>query len=114
MLVILPIGNLGMRINTALQVTDYVFSPQEIAEAAVQYINGDVDCAMDHLFREINALDETFVDLPYATPSDQVLKKVIGHVGREINSSLFNLYRDVCIPRFVSAGEHHITLTVEL
>lgn len=114
MLVILPLGNLAARIDRALQVTDYVFSAEEIAEAAVHYINGDVDCALDQLFRKINALDEAFVDLPYNTPSDQVLKKVIGQVGREINTNLFNLYHDVCIPHFVSAGEHQVVLTVDM
>jgi len=113
MLVTLSVGHLTHRAHNALQNTDYAFTPAEILNAAVHCINGDIDCAMDNLFGEINKLDDSFADLPYDTASDRVLMDVIKRTSREINTTLYRLCNGVMLPRFVNAGQHHLTLTLE-
>jgi len=113
MLVTLSVGHLTHKAHNALQNTDYAFTPVEILNAAVHCINGDIDCAMDNLFGEINKLDDSLADLPYDTPSDRVLMDVIKTASREINTTLYRLCNGVMIPRVVDAGQHHLTLTLE-
>lgn len=113
MLVTLSVGHLVTQARNTLQTTDYTFTPAEILNAAVNCINGDIDCAMDNLFSEINKLDDDFANLPYDTPSDHVLKDVIKTTGREINTTLYRLCNGVLLPRFIEAGTHHLTLTLE-
>lgn len=113
MLVTLSVGPLVQKASQALFTTDYCFTATELLEAAVHCINGDIDCAMDHLFCDINAQDESLATLPYDTPSDLVLKDVIKKTSREINTTLYRLCNGIMLPRFVSAGSHHLTLTLE-
>jgi hypothetical protein len=113
MLVTLSVGHLVSKANQALQTSDYCFTPAEILESAVHCINGDIDCAMGNLFRDVNQMDDSFANLPYDTPSDLVLKDVIKSVSREINTTLYRLCNGIMLPRFVNAGQHHLTLTLE-
>lgn len=113
MLVTLSVGGFVEKARLALETTDYMFTSEELMHSAIHCINGDIDCAMDNLFHEIHQSDPSLADLPYDTPSDLVLMNTIKAISREINTTLYRLCNDVMIPRFVEAGKHHLTLSLE-